>query len=180
MATPSFSPASTISSIVLPSTGSFYFVSSSLPFGMYTNSSGSLYSADFISGAVDQVAYTYKKLGGDILDLEITPGNVYAAYEESVLEYSYILNIHQSKNILSNVLGNATGTFDHDGTLKSGPLSSSLIGSHVALKYPRFDLLVERVTPQDVILLFENEIVKIFKRHSQTFKEEKFRKACNQ
>ena len=47
-------------------------------------------------------------------------------------------------------------------------------------KYPRFDLLVERVTPQDVILLFENEIVKIFKRHSQTFKEEKFRKACNQ
>ncbi len=41
--------------------------------------------------------------------------NVYSAYEEAVLEYSYIVNIHQSKNILHSSLGATTGTFDSDG-----------------------------------------------------------------
>ena len=84
-----------------------------------------------MSGASDQVAYTYKKLGGDVVDIELTPSNVYAAYEEAVLEYSYIVNLHQGKNVLSTGLGNTTGTFDHDGTLLSGPVSGNL-------RYPRF------------------------------------------
>ena len=63
----------------------------------------------FISGAVDQVAYVYQKLGGDILDIELSEYQVYAAYEESVLEYSYIVNIHQAKNAMSDFLGNPNG-----------------------------------------------------------------------
>jgi hypothetical protein len=102
-------------------------VTGSLPFGIYTG------SADFISGASDQVAYVYKKLGGDVVDIELTPSNVYAAYEEAVLEYSYIVNLHQGKNVLSTVLGNTTGTFDHRGDLKTGP-------SSVNLSYPRFQV----------------------------------------
>jgi len=47
--------------------------------------------------------------------------------------------MHQAENILSDVMGNTTGTFDHNGELKSGTLSSSLSGTHVALKFPRFD-----------------------------------------
>ena len=46
---------------------------------------------DFISGAVDQVSFTYKMLGGDVLDIELTEENVYSAYEIAVLEYSSIL-----------------------------------------------------------------------------------------
>jgi len=93
-------------------------------------------SSAFLSGAADQVAYTYKKLGGDILDIELAEGNVYAAYEESVLEYSYLINLHQSKNSLSTFLGSATASFDQNGQIVSGdPLS----GSNVALNYPRFD-----------------------------------------
>tara|TARA_Y100001963_G_C6790413_1_gene455075 strand:- start:4102 stop:5373 length:1272 start_codon:yes stop_codon:yes gene_type:complete len=118
-------PRSETSAIVLTSTGSVGDVSGSVPFGIYTG------SADFLSGAVLQVAYTYKKLGGDVIDIELTTANVYAAYEEAVLEYSYIINLHQSKNALSTFLGNATGTFDHKGDLKSGPES-------VNLRYPRF------------------------------------------
>ena len=118
-------PISTTSAIVLTSTGSATAVSGACPFGMYTGSSA------FLSGAADQVAYTYKKLGGDVVDIELTPSNVYAAYEEAVLEYSYIINLHQGKNVLSNALGNTTGTFDHDGTLLSGPVSGNL-------RYPRF------------------------------------------
>jgi len=132
MAIPTLSPESTVSAITLTATGSAADVSSTLPFGMYS------YSADFLSGAANQVAYTYKKLGGDVLDIELTVGNVYASYEEAVLEYSYLVNLHQSKNILSDTLGATTGTFDHDGNIKSGDLSSSLGGTHVSLKYPRF------------------------------------------
>jgi hypothetical protein len=102
-------------------------VTGSLPFGIYTG------SADFISGASSQVAFVYKKLGGDVVDIEITANQVYAAYEEAVLEYSYIINLHQGKNILSNVLGNTTGTFDHKGDRKTGPAA-------VNLKYPRFQV----------------------------------------
>jgi hypothetical protein len=124
MAIPTLTPAATTSAITLPSTGTPSFVSASCPIGVYTGSS------DFLSGASDQVAYTYQKLGGDILDIELTTGSVYAAYEEAVLEYSYIVNMHQSKNILSDVLGMSTGTFDHDGESKTGD-------ADVALKYPK-------------------------------------------
>lgn len=121
------SPKSQTSAVILTSTGSTDLVTGSLPFGIYTG------SADFISGASDQVAYVYKKLGGDVVDIELTPSNVYSAYEEAVLEYSYIVNLHQGKNVLSTVLGNTTGTFDHKGDLKTGP-------SSVNLKYPRFQI----------------------------------------
>ena len=92
------SPKSQTSAIILTSTGSTDEVVSALPIGAYTA------SAQFISGASAQVAYVYKKLGGDVVDIELTPDNVYAAYEEAVLEYSYIINLHQAKNVLSNVL----------------------------------------------------------------------------
>ena len=125
-------PLSTTSAIVLTSTGSAIKVATSLPFGAYTG------SAEFITGAVAQVAYVYKKLGGDVVDIELTPSNVYAAYEEAVLEYSYIINLHQGKNALGTMLGNTTGTFNHLGDMVASPLSSSLSGTHVALKYPKF------------------------------------------
>jgi len=124
MALPTLTPSSQISKSILPITGSPGLVATTLPYGIYSGSS------DFLSGASDQVAYTYKKLGGDVLDIELLAGNVYANYEESVLEYSYLVNLHQSKNILSDVLGQTTGTFDQYGELKTGP-------SNVNLKFPR-------------------------------------------
>ena len=130
MAIPALYPAATTNANVLPVTGSTTNVVATLPFGVYANSSA------FISGATDQVAYTYKKLGGDVLDIEITEGNVYSAYEEAVLEYSYLVNLHQSKNALSSLLGAATASFDQNGQYVSG---SSLSGSKAELSYPRFD-----------------------------------------
>tara|TARA_R110000824_G_scaffold70902_1_gene181726 strand:+ start:7026 stop:8294 length:1269 start_codon:yes stop_codon:yes gene_type:complete len=125
--TTNLSPKSQTSAIVLTITGSTADVVGSLPFGIYSGSS------TFISGASDQVAYVYKKLGGDVIDIELTPSNVYAAYEEAVLEYSYIINLHQGKNVLSSVLGEQTGTFDHKGDITAGPEGNNL-------KYPRFTM----------------------------------------
>jgi len=132
MSAPTLTPASTTSAIVLPITGTHSNVNSEtnpLPFGVYT-------STAFVSGAVDQVAYTYKKLGGDVLDLEITEHQIYSAYEEAVLEYSYIVNSHQAKNVLSDLMGATTGTFDQDGQFETG---TSLSGSNIELKYPKFN-----------------------------------------
>lgn len=144
MSVPTLTPTSTLSAIVLPETGDSTKVNESLPYKIYSDEESPMYSAEFISGAADQVSYVYKKLGGDVLDLEITEGNVYAAYEESVLEYSYLMNIHQATNILSDALGNTTGSFDSKGNIEEGPLSSSLDGTHVALKYPKFDYSMTR------------------------------------
>jgi hypothetical protein len=138
MAVPQLNPKSTTNTNVLPVTGSHSSVTGSLPFGMYAT------STDFISGAVDQVAYTYKKLGGDVLDVELTPGNVYAAYEEAVLEYSYLVNVHQTKNSLASFLGHSTASFDQDGQIKSG---DALSGSNIELRYPKYDYgYIRRVT----------------------------------
>jgi len=130
MAIPKLTPASTTNSNVLPITGSTTSVVATLPFGVYAS------SAAFVSGATDQVAYTYKKLGGDVLDIELTEGNIYSAYEEAVLEYSYLINLHQSKNSLASLLGAATASFDQFGQITAG---HALSGSNVELKYPRFD-----------------------------------------
>ncbi len=130
MAIPKLTPASTSNANVLPVTGSTTNVAATLPFGVYAA------SVTFLSGASDQVAFTYKKLGGDVLDIELTEGNVYSAYEEAVLEYSYLVNLHQSKNALGDYLGAATGSFNELGQLESG---HALSGSNIELKYPKFD-----------------------------------------
>ena len=119
MSLPILTPASTLSAIVLPVTGAAGNVNTAVPYKIYSDSSAPLYSLQFLSGAVDQVSYVYKKLGGDVLDIELTEGNVYAAYEEAVLEYCYLINVHQATNILSDALGNTTGSFDSKGNIMS-------------------------------------------------------------
>jgi len=131
MSVPVLTPKQNPSPVVLPATGTIGDVASSLPLGVYSTSD------DFLSGAASQVAYTFRKLGGDVLDIELTANNVYANFEEAVLEYSYLVNTHQAKNILSTILGAQTGTFDHLGEIKSGSLSSSLGGRGIELRYPQ-------------------------------------------
>jgi len=124
MALPKLTPAATTSAIVLPVTGATGNVAAACPIGAYTG------SANFLNGAASQVAYTYKKLGGDVLDIELTEKNVYANYEEAVLEYSYIVNLHQAKNSLGFALGAPTASFNHRGEVNSG--------TGAALFYPKF------------------------------------------
>lgn len=131
MAKPTLTPSSNTSVSRLPVTGTAADVAAALPFGIYSS------STDFLSGAAEQVAYTYKKLGGDVLDIELKAASVYSNYEEAVLEYSYLINTHQAKNVLSDILGATTGTFDHDGSLKTGPSGANL-------KYPRFEFAYAR------------------------------------
>ena len=123
MAFPPLTPTSTQSAIVLPERGFEADVYDSLAIKYYSSES-------FLSGAASQVAFTYRRLGGAILDIEITPKEVYNHYEEACLEYSYIVNLHQARNALGSALGSPTGSFDEKGGLTDG--------EDVALKYPKF------------------------------------------
>ena len=128
-------PTATVSTVVLPITGTLANVDANnnpLPFSVYPSSS------DFYQGCVDQVGYTYKMLGGDVLDIELTEYNVYAAYEISTLEYSYLVNLHQAKNSLGSALGSATGSFDSKGEL-TGSLSTA--GAETAFPQINFGYL---------------------------------------
>jgi len=148
MAVPTLTPSSETSAVALPATGSLTTAQtvSSYAFGIYVSGTSDAssdqfnqyYDFNFVSGAVEQVSYAYKKLGGDVLDVELTEESVYTAYEEAVLEYSYILNVHQAKNSLSDLLGSTTGTFDHRGNLVDLGEDNSLTGSQIQLKYPKF------------------------------------------
>ncbi len=128
MATPTFTPTSQTSAITL-SSGSTPAIAAAatFPFSVYTS------DQYFLSGASDQVAYVYKKLGGDVLDIELSSSQVFAAYQESVLEYSYLLNIHQAKNSIGDLLGAKTGSFNEEGQLQD-PTDLA----DVALKFPKF------------------------------------------
>ena len=126
MSLPTLTPTSQTSAIILPITGNTDNVAAATPLGVYDS------STEFLSGAAAQVAFTYKRLGGDVLDIELTEDNVYANFEDAVLEYSYLINIHQSKNILGSALGGTTGSFDHTGEITTGPANAQL-------KYPKLN-----------------------------------------
>jgi hypothetical protein len=140
MSVPVLTPKQQTSAIILPATGTFSNVVSNLPLGVYAD------STDFISGAVDQVAYTYKMIGGDVLDIEITEGQIYAAYEDATLTYSYLVNLHQAKNSIGSLLGSPTGTFDSDGEIKSGSALFDLVNQNgsLSLAYPMYDITAVR------------------------------------
>ena len=140
MALPTLTPASNTSVSILPATGTADNVNSAtnpLPYGIYiTKASTDAAATAFKEGAADQVSYVYQKLGGEILDIELSEYQVYAAYEEAVLEYSYIVNVHQAKNTMPSLLGNPTGTFDQDGEMVDG---DALSGSNIEARYPTFN-----------------------------------------
>jgi len=132
---PSYLPQSSYNQYILPATGTIENVVDALSLGVYAS------STEFLSGAAAQVSYVYNELGGEILDQELTEKQVYESYERATTEYSYILNLHQGKNVLMQALGSPTASFDHEGTVVDGPEGANLT-------YPRFDFGYMRRTAE--------------------------------
>ena len=61
------------------------------PFGVFDNFS------DFRSEADQMVVFVKRKLGDDILSVELTKKQIWASFEEATLEFSSILNQYQAK-----------------------------------------------------------------------------------
>jgi hypothetical protein len=82
----------------------FSQITNPTPFGIYDSES------DFRTDADSMVTFVKRKMGDDILSVELTKKQIFANFEEAVLEYSSILNQYQAKSQLVNYLGFPTGS----------------------------------------------------------------------
>lgn len=74
------------------------------PFGFFDSDSVFQTEADAM------VTFVKRRLGDDILSVELTKKQIWASFEEATLQYSRIVNEYQAKSQLNNWLGQATGS----------------------------------------------------------------------
>ena len=84
------------------------------PFGFFNSDSA------FITEADAMVTFVKRKLGDDILSVELTKKQIWACFEESLLEYGAIVNQYQAQSQLMNLLGFPTGS-SLSGSVNIGP-----------------------------------------------------------
>ena len=77
----------------------FSQISNPTPFGIYDG------ETLFQSDADSMVTFVKRKLGDDVLSVELTKKQIFGNFEEATLEYSSILNQYQAKSQLVNYLG---------------------------------------------------------------------------
>jgi hypothetical protein len=80
------------------------------PFGIYDA------EVDFQLEADAMITFVKRKLGDDILSVELTKKQIWMCFEEATLEYSRMINTNQAKSQLGNLLGNdITGGENNEG-----------------------------------------------------------------
>jgi hypothetical protein len=76
------------------------------PFGFFDS------DTVFQTEADAMVTFVKRKLGDDVLSVELTRKQIWACFEEATLEYSYLINQNQLKSQLSNLMGTPTGSLE--------------------------------------------------------------------
>lgn len=76
------------------------------PFGFFDS------DALFQTEADAMITFVKRRLGDDILSVELTKKQIWACFEESFLEYGSIINQYQAKSQLLSLLGMQTGSLD--------------------------------------------------------------------
>jgi hypothetical protein len=82
----------------------FYKTLKPTPFGIFDD------EAEFQKDADSIVTFVKRKLGDDILSVELTKKQIWACFEESSMEYGTLVNEYQTKSQLSNLMGLSTGS----------------------------------------------------------------------
>lgn len=82
----------------------FIQTTSPTPFGFFDTDSV------FQTEADGMVTFVKRKLGDDVLSVELTKKQIWACFEEAFLEYGKLINEYQGKSQLHNFLGSLTGT----------------------------------------------------------------------
>ena len=83
---------------------SFASTQAPTPFGFFDTDS------DFQSEADSIVTFVKRKLGDDVLSVELTSKQIWACFEEAFCEYGAVVNQYQAKSQLMNLMGAATGS----------------------------------------------------------------------
>lgn len=76
------------------------------PFGFFDS------DTNFQSEADAMVTFVKRRLGDDILSVELTKKQIWSCFEESFLEYGSIVNQYQAKSQLLSLLGSQTGSLN--------------------------------------------------------------------
>lgn len=76
------------------------------PFGFFDSDS------DFQIEADAMVTFVKRKLGDDVLSVELTKKQIWACFEEAMCEYGSLINQYQIKSQLANLLGFPTGSLE--------------------------------------------------------------------
>ena len=105
---------------------SFSNTSNPTPFGFFDTDTVFQTEADAL------ITFVKRKLGDDILSVELTKKQIWATFEESFCEYGSIINQYQAKSQLGNLLGGATG---------------SLSGSEQRFPRENFEFMLRRAEP---------------------------------
>jgi len=98
---------------------------------------------DFVIDANAMVTFVKRKLGDDILSVELTSKQVWMSFEEATLEYGRIINEYQTKSQLGNLLGNSLNIpTNEEGVVNGGP-------SGAEGKFPRetLEYLIRKAEP---------------------------------
>lgn len=74
------------------------------PFGVFDS------DTQFQSDADSMITFVKRKLGDDVLSVELTSKQIWMCFEESVFEYSKYINDYMTKSQLGNLMGAATGS----------------------------------------------------------------------
>ena len=74
------------------------------PFGFFDE------DLEFQNDANSIVTYVKRKLGDDILSVELTKKQIWACFEEACVQYGSMINEYQTKSQLSNLMGISTGS----------------------------------------------------------------------
>lgn len=74
------------------------------PFGFFDADS------DFQAEADSIVTFVKRRLGDDVLSVELTSKQIWACFEEAFCEYGAVVNQYQAKSQLSNLMGASTGS----------------------------------------------------------------------
>ena len=82
----------------------FANTSNPTPFGAFDS------DTQFQSEADNMVTFVKRKLGDDILSVELTKKQIWACFEESFFQYGQIVNEYQARSQLSTFLGTSTGS----------------------------------------------------------------------
>ena len=109
---------------------SFLTVTNPTPFGIFDS------DPDFGNDANSMVVFIKRKLGDDILTVELTSKQIWACFEESCFEYSSLINQNQLKSQLVNIMGIATG--------------SNMQGAEEKLPRQTLDFMMRRAEPYAV------------------------------
>ena len=105
------------------------------PFGFFDEDQGFIFEADAL------VTFVKRKLGDDILSVELTKKQIWACFEESFLEYGSIVNQYQAQSHLMNLLGIPTGSYV-SGSTNVGPH-----GKEQSFPLENLEFLLRRAEP---------------------------------